>query len=298
MRLGSAQSYDQSLESLVRRQADLSRSQQQISSGKKITNASDDPLAAAQIEKTLTRMERLQVSQRALASQREALLHIETELGTATELLQRFRELTVQAGNVGLSGSDRSSLVFEMQGLRDQLLVLANRVDTHGQALFGSLGSPQRPFSANAQGVSFNAISGQWAPRGDGLPSTLDGQALFEGQVSIFSTFDTLMVGIDQAGSGAIGLSQTLNQGLSQLDLGIDRFLSARALVGSWLNRADAINGAQESSALGLESQRSRLEDVDLVQAVSDLNSQQLGYEAALKSYAQIQRLSLFNYLS
>ena len=55
---------------------------------------------------------------------------------------------------------------------------------------------------------------------------------------------------------------------------------------------------AQSARTLALESDRSRAIDVDMVKAISDFNKTQTGYQAALQSYAQIQRLSLFNYIN
>ena len=41
-----------------------------------------------------------------------------------------------------------------------------------------------------------------------------------------------------------------------------------------------------------------RAEDLDMIKGISDFQNQQVGYEAALKSYAQVQKLSLFNFIS
>jgi flagellar hook-associated protein 3 FlgL len=47
-----------------------------------------------------------------------------------------------------------------------------------------------------------------------------------------------------------------------------------------------------------IQNDRSRAEDIDMVKGISDFQTQQIGYDAALKTYAQVQRLSLFNYMS
>ncbi|MBP7545398.1 MAG: flagellar hook-associated protein 3, partial [Acidovorax sp.] len=64
------------------------------------------------------------------------------------------------------------------------------------------------------------------------------------------------------------------------------------------LNRADRITGDQTNRTIQLEGDRSRAEDLDMVKGISDFQNAQVGYEAALKSYAQVQRLTLFNYIS
>jgi flagellar hook-associated protein 3 FlgL len=73
---------------------------------------------------------------------------------------------------------------------------------------------------------------------------------------------------------------------------------AARGQAGDWLNRADTITDQQSARSLSLESDRARAIDVDMVKAISEFSQTQTGYQAALQSYAQIQRLSLFNYIN
>jgi len=87
-------------------------------------------------------------------------------------------------------------------------------------------------------------------------------------------------------------------QALSQIDAGQSRLSSSRGLAGDLLNRVDNIADRQESLSIQLEADRSRAEDLDVVKALSDFSTQQTAYSAALGSYAQIQKLSLFNFIS
>ncbi|MBT9551802.1 MAG: flagellar hook-associated protein FlgL [Hydrogenophaga sp.] len=88
-----------------------------------------------------------------------------------------------------------------------------------------------------------------------------------------------------------------LGRALAELDAGHDRVLLARAQAGEWLNRADSIEGLLGDREVDHAAEQSQLEDLDLVKGISQFQSQQLGHEAALKSYAQVQRLSLFQYV-
>ena len=53
----------------------------------------------------------------------------------------------------------------------------------------------------------------------------------------------------------------------------------------------------QEDWGVGHLADKSRAEDIDMVKGIADFQNQQTGYQAALQSYAQVQKLSLFNYL-
>ena len=78
----------------------------------------------------------------------------------------------------------------------------------------------------------------------------------------------------------------------------MNQLQAARSQAGQWLNRADAIQSVQEGRTIQLEADRSRAEDLDMVKGISDFTRIQTGYQAALQSYAQVQKLSLFNFIS
>ena len=73
---------------------------------------------------------------------------------------------------------------------------------------------------------------------------------------------------------------------------------SARTLAGSAMNRADSETARLASAKLSSQTEQSAAEDLDMVQAISSFQAKQSGYDAALKSYSMVQRLSLFQYLS
>ena len=92
--------------------------------------------------------------------------------------------------------------------------------------------------------------------------------------------------------------TQDLGRSLTELDAGHDRVLMARAQAGDWLNRADTIENLLSNREVDHAAEQSELVDLDMVKGISEFQSQQIGLEAALKSYAQVQRLSLFQYVS
>ena len=79
---------------------------------------------------------------------------------------------------------------------------------------------------------------------------------------------------------------------------GTDLYVAVRGQAGDLLNRADSISSTNDQRKIVQDGNRSRAEDIDMIQGVSDFQKQQTGYQAALQSYAQIQKLSLFNFIS
>jgi len=76
----------------------LSNLQENLTSGKRVVRPSDDPVAAAQAERALVRIQRIQTEQRALEVQRNAMAQAEATLGDAVGLVQEMRQLVIAAG--------------------------------------------------------------------------------------------------------------------------------------------------------------------------------------------------------
>ena len=99
------------------------------------------------------------------------------------ELIQRVRDLLVTAGNAGFTDSEREDVARQLEGLREQLIAVANRTDSAGRTLYGGLGGAPTPFvdlyTPSGNGVAFNGQRGQAAAGNTALPQALDGQAIW-----------------------------------------------------------------------------------------------------------------------
>ena len=113
---------------------------------------------------------------------------------------------------------------------------------------------------------------------------------------SIFSSLDDAVRDIGSAVNGNSS-SQAVVQALAAIDAGLNRVIAVRGQAGELLNRADRITERNDKLNSELEANRARAEDLDMVKGISDFQNQQTGYQAALQSYAQVQKLSLFEYI-
>jgi flagellar hook-associated protein 3 FlgL len=129
-----------------------------------------------------------------------------------------------------------------------------------------------------------------------GTPANGDTVTL-EPSSSVFSVMDTAVreIGGSPHSNAA---AQAVGQALANIDRGLERMQAVRGFAGELLNRADRITGNQETRSTQLEGDRSRAEDLDMIKGISDFQNQQVGYEAALKSYSMVQKMSLFNFIS
>lgn len=299
-RVATASMYDNSIRNIGGRQNSLAEQSEKLTAGKRVLRASDDPVAAAQAERAITRMERIKVEQQALSLQRNAMAEGESTLGDAVGLLQEMRALFVSAGNGANSGKEMQIIAGQMETLRDELLSVSNRTNTSGVPLLSALGSAITPF-VNLEEFKKNGLPGQQAGGNTSIPTALDGDMAFmlpgTPARSLFAALDEAIGQVHMAASGTDGKTGVVN-GLSSIDQGMDRLSALRGFAGDMLNRADRITGDQEVRSIQLEADRSRAEDMDLVKGFSDFEQTKMGYQAALQTYAMVQKMSLFNYIS
>lgn len=128
-----------------------------------------------------------------------------------------------------------------------------------------------------------------------GTPSVGDTVAIAPNS-SVFSTLDKAVTDISGAADSKAA-SQAVSQAVHNIDISMARISAIRGQAGDLLNRADSITNTNDKRTIEQKSNQSRAEDVDMVKAISEFQNQQTGYQAALQSYAQIQKLSLFNYV-
>jgi flagellar hook-associated protein 3 FlgL len=108
---------------------------------------------------------------------------------------------------------------------------------------------------------------------------------------------DRVATELETAGRTGAEVAQTVSNGLADLDAGVDNLSGWRARAGESLNRIDGIGERLSQAKLDAQRSRSEAEDLDMVAAISDFQSRQSGYDAALKTYSIVQRMSLFEYI-
>jgi flagellar hook-associated protein 3 FlgL len=307
MRITTAYAFESSLNTLQRRQSQLSETQQQLTSGKRVLKASDDPAAAATAERARATLARSEAQGRALDASRNAMQLTESALGDAAELMQQAREVMVGAGNGTYSDSDRLAMAEHLKGLRNDLLAVANRSDGAGRYLFGGQGSDSPPLRDTPTGVVFDGLAGQLnAAAGEATPLAVDGQSAWlqatdpatgATNLSVFGALDQAVADLETPGRTSAQVATTVATGLGQLDAAASNLSRWRTRAGESLNRIDGIESRLSQTKLDAERQRSTAEDLDMVAGISEFQSRQSGYDAALKTYSMVQRMSLFDYL-
>ncbi|MCK7551841.1 MULTISPECIES: flagellar hook-associated protein FlgL [Marinobacter] len=159
IRISSQQVFSGGINRIQDLNTSLNKTSEQVSTGKRVNRPSDDPVAAARILKLDQELGRVETYQRNAQLADNRLKQEESTLASAVDVIQRIRELTVQAGNGALSPNDRQSLASEMKERLGQLANIANTKDASGEFIFSGFQGNQQAFTQN--------VSGDWVYQGD-----------------------------------------------------------------------------------------------------------------------------------
>ena len=282
-------------------QSGLARTQQQISSGRRMLAPSDDPVAAARaLEVTQSQSINTQhgVNRQHAKS---AIGEEEGILSSVTALLQDVKTTVIAAGNGALSDTERGFMATELSGRLEQLLGLANSRDASGNYLFSGFQTSAPAFSRDPVTgvVTYDGDQGQRLLQVDAarqMAVNSPGQAVFlGGGQDVFQTLNDLIALLNT--SGTAGLAAGLATANDRIDDALDIVLTVRASAGARLQEIDALDFAGEDRNLQYSQTLSELQDVDYTQALTQLSQQQFIFEAAQRSFVTVSGLSLFNFL-
>lgn len=159
MRISTQQIFDSGLQNMQDVTKQLKNTQEQLSSGKRVNNPSDDPVAAArilQLNQNLAQSGQYQTSIKLATNQ---LSQEDATLSSVGDTLTSIRSLVVQAGNGSLNSSDLKDIAGQLSQNLNQLVGLANTKDSSGEYVFSGFQGTKQPFIQDA--------TGNWVYQGD-----------------------------------------------------------------------------------------------------------------------------------
>ncbi len=196
MRVSTLQTYNNGLNAMMKAQEAVNKTQQQVSSGRRVLTPADDPIASTkilQLQQDLAQRE--QYESNMVAAENRLNLE-EVTLGSITDALTRVQELTVNAGSGSLTKEDRQAIAAEVRELEDSLASLFNTKDANGEFIFGGFkGSSTQPFVKGDNGrYTYQGDEGQrYLAIGDTtrVATGDNGKKLFMDVESVKNTFNT-----------------------------------------------------------------------------------------------------------
>ncbi len=299
--------YDRASTQLATVQSNLSKTQEQLSTGKQITKPSDEPDKAALVIRLESELARQESYQNTLSAVEIKLSTQETALRNVSDVMYRIKELTVQASSDTMGKLDRESIAVEIESLRDQVLSLANTQDTSGNYIFAGSRVTQPSFAPNSQGlIDYQGDQSRMQVAvGDNRRMNVNrpGSDAFVRVVRDDGKGGKVGVGFFQALGDLAKAVRTSDRtsmlrGIGEMDAMQQGVSEATAQIGADLNVVDAQKNVLDEVKLRLKTTLSAVQDLDYTEAITRMNRDQLALEAAQSSFAKISKLSLFNYLN
>lgn len=315
MRISTATSFFAPVESMLRQQAEIERTQREISSGQKTQELAENPAQAAQasaLDRYLAASERYAINADIAAGR---LKMGESTITSGLDILQRVRELTVQGANDSMDVSARKAIAVEVRELNDQLLALANRRSESGEYIFAGTKTNTVPFLRNP---STGAVEyqGDWRERiipisesrsvidgfsgGEIFVDVLDVTSGSPNTESVFDTLDRLATALETSPltpAARAQVSTDLGNVLRQVDEAINNLSDTRSSIGARLQVIDQSEAFREEQEISVKETLSTLRDVDFAEALARLNAQMTALQVAQQAYSRVSNRTLFDYL-
>ncbi|ADD01778.1 flagellar hook-associated protein 3 [Thermoanaerobacter italicus Ab9] len=274
----------------------LQKNQNMLSTGKKISRPSDDPVAVATSLRIRTDMARNDAYTKNADEVQSWLNITDTALDQLGDLLQRTRELAVEGANGTLTQADMQKIAKEIEQLKAQMIQVGN-TQYNGRYIFAGFKTTTQPFSEDNN--SYNGDNGliefEVGAGGNKISVNVPGDKVFDvdltGTSQLLVMMDNLKSALDS------GDHQAVSNLIADVDRQLENVLAVRAEVGAKSNRVDLIKNRLQDDNYNFTVLLSKNEDADLAQVITNLKMDENVYRASLAAGARIMQPSLIDFL-
>lgn len=264
----------------------------QVSTGKLLLRPSDDPIGTGKAMNLRSAIAANEQYERNTNGASLWLDETDQTINQTVNVVHRARELAVQGSNDSLSDQDRKIIAKEVEVLTEQIRQFAN-TKTNGKYLFNGQKTNQPPYPDQDSYLSHSFDKGSVTfavADGVTVKANVTADKLFgsaDDDTNLFKTMKDL--------AAALRTGDSLP--LEELDRGLDRILTTWAEVGSVKERISAVENRLKDSNIELQSMLSKVEDIDMAEAVTRLKSEESIYQASLAATSKIIQPSLADFL-
>lgn len=316
MRLSTNMIYQQNMNSVSNAQSLWQDTGVQLSTGNRVNKPSDDPLAASQA--IMVQQAQAQNDQYAVARTfaNQNISQEENILSNVTSAIQDAQSVIVNAGDGALSDDDRASLATKLQGIKDQIVNMANSTDGNGRYIFGGYKSDKPPFNVDATTGAVTYVGGDTAISqqvdasrtmtvshiGTQVFNTLTSNAVKEpdgtpGESDIFKTLDGAIAALKTPKANFANptdYTAAIDKSNRGLTNSLNNVLTVRSQLGTQLDELDKLDSMGNDTKLINTDKLTSLVGTDWTAAISQYSLQQVALQASYKTFTSMQGLSLF----
>ena len=280
-----------SLAGLQAASSKLSALQTQLSSGRRITKPSDDPVGTVSALALRGELQRSNQYQANAQSGLGWLTQVDSTLSSVQSQAQKVRTLVLQGSNTGANdASSLNALADNVDQLRSSMLSLANTT-YEGRPIFGGTTAGTAAFDSSGTYVGDTGSITRTVGANDDVQVNQSGTAVFGANGS--NLFDLLTTISSDLRTNPAGLSTDL----SNLDAAMTGLSAQQGQSGAIYQRIQTVQTDASNSSLQLTTALSGLQDVDVADMAIQVSSANLTYQASLQTTANIRQTSLLDFL-
>ncbi|WP_187646972.1 flagellar hook-associated protein FlgL [Nitrosophilus labii] len=312
MRISDSYIYNNFLRYDAARQKDIARYTNELSSGKRILNPSDDPLSNAQSLQFKSIKSDLDGYLKNLDIVRNTQQIAESSLTSIVDSAQEVRAEIVRLSNTGVIDMEDAEILKDyFVGMRDYIVNQAN-TQIGDKYLFSGVSSQNAPIDANGVYQGSDIETTVPIAKNIEVPVRYNGRNYLgidnnDDKMILVKVIDKVVEIIDNAKNGtgslndinsanAITVNGTNMNILEGFDIGLNSVLQYRSIIGNQNKIVEDIKTQHEMFKVNYSNLISRLEDVDYTSAISELEKSKVAYEATIASFTQNKDLSLLKY--
>jgi flagellar hook-associated protein 3 FlgL len=273
----------------------LAQAQQQVSTGRRVSTAGDDPLAVQQVIGERAGIGAIDAYSRTGASASARLAATDSVLTGMGDKLTAASVAALSARGSSIDPAARAAASAQVRSLRDALVSDIN-TSFQGTYLFAGTVATQPAYAQLAGAWTYQGNSATTqveVERGRLVSVTFDGQSIAQGSDAqdVFTVLDDLATAIDNGDNTAIGV------GIDAVERAFGRTQRALGALGADEQGLDQAAVRLASLRTAAETRRSSLEDVNMAEAVTRMTQAETAYRAALTAVSTAERQSLLDYL-
>ena len=314
MRIATSTAYSQSVASMNAQNYDLNKTRLQLATGKRIITPADDPASAARVLGLNQAQSRTEQFQDNISALKSSLKIEETALDGIVNVLQRVRELSIQANNDTYDAEQRKAIALEIEQSFEAITGFANSTNGNGEFLFSGFNSRNQPFVNDAGTINYEGDQGQKliqisatrqvASGDNGFDAFMNIKGTDNGDannypMSVFAVVKELETALSE-NDGVVGAElfhDSMSRIIGNIDAALGQIVDMQAGIGARINATDSQENVNADYLVQLAGTLSDTQDLDYTEAISRLEQEQLGLQASQQAFMKIQGLSLFNYL-
>jgi flagellar hook-associated protein 3 FlgL len=269
---------------------------QELSTGRRVSNPSDDPAAESAMVAENSRSSAADQYTANSDSLKEVLNTADSTLSSVVTELQRVVTLGVEGANGTMNQTDLNSIAQEVSGIKDQFLSLAN-TSYAGQYIFGGTVTGTAPYVADpATGqVTYAGNSQQNEVQiGTGLSvaANLPGSSIFsQSSGNVFDALQTMLTALQSGNTTSVASAVT------QVSAALDSVNTARVFYGNTVNELTANESYLSQEKVNIASYENTLVSADTASATTAVTQAEYARNATVAAAAKMNQVSLLDYL-